>query len=315
MPTNWTLHSKPPHDFFLCLDVSEYFDHEHHPDDIFENGFTRPVTIGDRDVLITSFFNGDPESPVFSIHCPESLSKGEISEANKTLARVLGTDLDVRPLYEQAANDPVLGPKLTEFYGLKRLSRANIFEDSVSRIIQTQIKHKPTARKMVYGVREGYSRLLTHQGKAVAAWPRPADLAGADPAAMKKYGLSLRKGEYLVGLAEKFVSGEVEMGKLEEAAPQEFYDAMTSIRGMGPTTAQDLMLSRNRTDACFPGNRSGNQERGLRRWIIYSYGGDPDKTTEEEFQGMIESWKGYEACAIEFLYMHYIVNERKRKHG
>ncbi len=312
MPTNWTLESIPPHDFFLCLDVNEYFDHEHDPNDIFENGFTRPVPVGDQDVLVTVFFNGDPEAPSFSIHCPDSLTKEEIIEVNKSLTRILGTNLDLRPLYEQAANDPVLGPKLMEFYGLKRMSRANIFEDSVNRIIQTQIKHKPTARKMVYGVREAYSRILTHQGKSIPTWPRPADLVGANPVAMKKYGLSLRKGEYLVGLADKFVSGELNMSNLETVSPQDFYDAMTSVRGVGPTTAQDLMLSRNRTDASFPSNKNSDQERGLRRWIIYSYGGDPDNISEEEFQEMIQNWKGYEACAIEFLYMNYIVSERKR---
>jgi len=312
MPTNWTLESTPPHDFFLCLDVNEYFDYEHDPNDIFENGFTRPVAVGDQDVLVTVFFNGDPEAPAFSANCHESLTKEEIAEANKSLARILGTELDLRPLYEQASDDPVLGPKLMEFYGLKRMTRANIFEDSVNRIIQTQIKHKPTAKKMVYGVREAYSRMLTHQGKTIPTWPRPADLVGADPVSMKKYGLSLRKGEYLVGLAEKFISGGVDMDALEQAAPQEFYDTMTSIRGVGPTTAQDLMLSRNRTDAIFPSHKNGNQERGLRRWIIYSYGGDPDTISEADFQEMIKNWKGYEACAIEFLYMNYIVSERKR---
>ncbi len=312
MSTNWTLESIPPHDFFLCLDVNEYFDYEHDPNDIFENGFTRSVPVGDQDVLVTVFFNGDPESPAFSVQCPDSLTKDEMEEANKSLARILGTNLDLRPLYDQAAKDPVLGPNLMEFYGLKRMSRANIFEDSVNRIIQTQIKHKPTARKMVFGVREAYSRILTHQGKSIPTWPRPSDIVGADPVAMKKHGLSLRKGEYLVGLADKFVSGGLNMAKLEDAAPLEFYDTMTSIRGVGPTTAQDLMLSRNRTDASFPSNKNGGKEHGLRRWIIYSYGGDPNNISEEDFQDMIKNWKGYEASAIEFLYMHYIVSERKR---
>ncbi len=313
MPKTWKLKSIPPHDFFICLDVGEYFDHEHNPDEIFKKGFTRPLPVGDQDYLVTIHFNGDTENPEFTIQCNDNLTDHEISLANQSLSRILGTNLDLRPLYEQAENDPVLGSLLQEFYGLKRISRANIFEDSVNRIIQTQIKHKPTARKMVYGIREAYGKLLVGNGKSIAAWPRPINLISGDPVNMKKYGLSLRKGEYLVGLANEFVSGVIGMEELEQMPGYQFYETMTSVRGIGPTTAQDLMLYRNRPDAVFPSNKQKGQEMSLRRWIIYSYGGDPVQTTEEEFLEMIKNWKGFEACALEFLFVNYVMNEKKKQ--
>ncbi len=134
--SNWILKSVPPHDWFLCLDIAQYFDHEHDPETIFEEGYRRPIPVGNRDVIITSFFNGDAENPEFHIECNESLSKDEIEESNQSLSRILGTNLNIRPLYDQAAEDPVLGPKLNEFYGLKRMARANLFEDMLNRIIR-----------------------------------------------------------------------------------------------------------------------------------------------------------------------------------
>ena len=115
--SDWTLKSIPPHDWFICLDVNSYFDHEHNPEKIFEEGFTRPLPLGKRDIVVTVFFNGDPEKPEFQISSPEDLTKAEISQANDRLARIFGTNIDLRPFYDQAANDPVLGPKLSEFYG------------------------------------------------------------------------------------------------------------------------------------------------------------------------------------------------------
>ena len=112
--SSWTLKSIPPHDWFLCLDIQSYFDHEHDPEKMFEEGFTRPVPVGDRDVVLTVFFNGDPESPEFHIESAESLEKDEIEIANKHLAKILGTEMDLRPLYDKAEGDPVLGDKLTE---------------------------------------------------------------------------------------------------------------------------------------------------------------------------------------------------------
>jgi DNA-3-methyladenine glycosylase II len=314
MPTNWTLRSVPPHDFFLCLDVAQYFDYEHDPEDIFEKGFVRPVPVGDRDILCTLYFNGDPDNPEFRVTCPESLSLNESDEADRVLRRILGADMDLRPLYEQAADDRVLGNKMTELYGLKRLSRANFFEDALNRIIIAQIRHRPTAKKMVYGVREAYGVRLDHENGSISAWPRPHRLMPADPVSLKRHGLSLRKGEYITGLAGEVMSGRINIKQMELLPPREFYELACTIRGIGPTTAQDLMMFRNRTDAVFPSEMDKGSEKGVRRWIIHSYGGDPDYTTEQEFLDMISAWKGFESGALEFLFVDWVLSE-KRKSG
>jgi 3-methyladenine DNA glycosylase/8-oxoguanine DNA glycosylase len=312
--SSWTLKSIPPHDWFICLDIDPYFDHEHDPETIFEDGFTRPIPLDERDIIATIFFNGDPENPEFHIETPEDLSKEEISQANNTLARILGTNLDLRPLYEKAQNDPVLGPKLSEYYGLKRMARGTLLEDIIYRIVQMQLSHKPTAKKMAFKMREAYGTHLTHVGKTLPAWPRPWQLAKADPAQIRKMGPTLRKGEYLVGLAQDILAGEVDMKWLdEEASPQAFYDKISNVRGIGPTSAQDLMLFRERTDAVFPSNQTKGEEKGLRKWIIMSYGGDPTDTPEEQFLDMISNWKGYEAAAIEFLFVNYMIGRKKNK--
>ncbi len=337
----WNIPSLPPHDFFLCLDVDSYFDYEHDPEQIFERGFTRPVPLRKRDILATIFFNGDAEAPEFSVRAHESLSGSEQAEVDAVLRRILGVDLDLAPFYEQAADDPVLSPMFPELYGLKRLSRANFFEDAVNRIIQTQIKHKPTARKMVYEVRSAFGTRLESDGGMVPAWPRPERLLTGDPVAMKRHGLSLRKGEYLVGLAEELLHGrfaqslerstgtqdvheggfetsvEPDSGRalqsIESMPPRELYELLVSVRGIGPTTAQDLILFRNRTDGWFASHVERGREKAVRRWIILSYGGDPDHTSEEDFQEMIRCWKGYEAVALEFLYVHWVLSEKRQQ--
>lgn len=311
--SSWTLKSIPPHDWFICLDVESYFDHEHEPEKIFEEGFTRPVPIGDTDAILTIFFNGDPENPEFHIESDESLSKEEIAIANKHLAKILGTDMDIRPLYDQAENDPVLGRKLMELYGLKRMTRATLFEDILYRIVQMQMNHKPTAKKMMFQIREAYGSALMHGKKNLPAWPRPHQLMKADPANIRKLGPTLRKGQYLVGLANDIVAGNVDMDYLMECDPQEFYDRITNIKGIGPTSGQDLMMMRGRTDAVFPSNKKGGEEKGLRRWIIRSYGEDPHNTSEERFQELIQNWKGYEAAALEFIYVNYVLKEKEKQ--
>ena len=314
--SSWTLKSIPPHDWFICLDIDPYFDHEHNPEKLFEEGFTRPLPLNERDIVVTVFFNGDVEQPDFHIETTEELSKEEIKQANRVLARIFGTNIDLRPFYDQAEYDPVLSPLLSEFYGLKRMSRATLMEDVMNRIIQMRLSHKPTAKKMAFKVREAYGTHLIHNGKTLPAWPRPFQLAKADPAQIRKMGPTLRKGEFLVGLAQDILAGEIDMDYLDkDAEPAEFYETISNVRGIGPTSAQDLMLFRERTDAVFPSNKQKGEEKGLRKWIIKSYGGDPNNTNEKEFSDMIQNWKGYEAAAIEFLFVNWIISYKKKNSG
>jgi DNA-3-methyladenine glycosylase II len=311
--TSWSLKSEPPHDWFICLDIDPYFDHEHHPEEIIDHGFTKPIPLAQKDILVTTFFNGDTEKPEFHFECPESLTDQEIKEANEVLTRIFGLNLDLRPFYEQAGKDPVLGPLLMEYYGMKRMSRATLFDDIVNRIIQMRLSHKPTAKKMVFKVRERYGAHLVHQGQSIPAWPRPYQLTKADPAQIRKLGPTLRKGEYITGLAQDILSGNIDLNWLDiEADPLSFYDTISNVRGVGPTSAQDLMLFRPRTDAVFPAHKIKGQEKGLRRWIIMSYGGNPDQTSENQFKEMIENWKGFEAAAIEFLFVNWIITRKEK---
>lgn len=311
--SSWTLKSTPPHDWFLCLDAEEYFDHEHDVERIFEEGFTRPVPLHDRDVIVTTYFNGDVEQPEFHCESAESLDRDEIDQANGSLSRIFGTDLDLRPLYDRAGDDPVLGPMLNNLYGLKRMARANLFEDAVNRIIEMRLSHKPTAKRMVFDVREKYGTTLVHQGANIPAWPRPYQLVKADPMSIRKLGPTRRKGEFIIGLAGEILAGNINPEELEQAEPMTFYDKIKEVRGIGPTSAQQLMLFRNRTDAVFPSNKTSGEEKGLRRWIIMSYGGDPDTISEEEFQQMIANWNGYEASALEFMFLNWVLGEKEKK--
>jgi len=311
--SSWTLKSIPPHDWFLCLDIDQYFDYEHEPEKVFEEGFRRPIPVGDRDVMVTSFFNGDPENPEFHFESPDALDKDEIEEANKSLSRIFGTNQDLRPLYDQADDDPVLGPLLTEYYGFKRMAHANLFEDTINRIIQMRLSHKPTAKKMVYKVRKNYGSLVTAMGESLPAWPRPHQLIKADPMSIRKLGPTKRKGEFIIGFAEDLLSGERDLQHLETCQPEVFYNTISKVRGIGPTSAQQLMLFRNRPDAVFPSNKKKGKEKGHRRWIILNYGGDPDNTSEEEFQEMIGNWEGYEAAGLEFLFVDWVLSEKEKQ--
>ncbi len=308
--------ARAPHDFYLTFDVVDYFDAEHDDfESIFETGLVRPLTLADRDVLSVIHFNGDPESPEFDVSFPGyELSEDELSEAEAQVRRIVGADLDLGALMEQAGDDPLLGPLMTEHYGFRRVARANLWEDAFDDIIRTRISHRPTAKRMAQDVRKAYGTHFEFNGKDYYAYPRPSAILGADPEQWRDdWGISRRKAQYVTGLAQEIVDGVTKLEDLEALDPDAFYERIQQVKGIGPSTAQELMLKRGRPDASFPSNEKKGQEKGLRRWIMYSYGLDPDSTSEKQFQSITKAWRGYEALAISFLYINYVMNEKAKK--
>ncbi|MGK7370578.1 MAG: hypothetical protein ACNS64_10210, partial [Candidatus Halalkalibacterium sp. M3_1C_030] len=60
-------------------------------------------------------------------------------------------------------------------------------------------------------------------------------------------------------------------------------------------------------------NKTKGEEKGLRKWIIMSYGEDPDTISEDDFQKLISNWEGYEAAAIEFMFVNWVLSEKEKK--
>jgi len=300
------IRSRAPHDFGLALDVEDYFEFEYDPMEVFRHGYAKPLRLSERDVLAVVSWSESIDEPVFGVEFPDhELTEAEREEASAMLRRVVGADIDLGAFYECVADDPVLGPLVDEHYGFKRMSAADFYEDAIRSIVGTRISHDPTKKRMVRDVRENWGAAFTYRDTTYFGYPRPEVLEEADPEDFREYGISKRKGEYIVGLAAEVASGELDPEAMENASPEDFYERALDIRGIGPWTAQSLMLRRNRSDACFPSHRSGGEEKGIRRWLLMAYEMDPDETSEEEWQDLRSRWKGFEALVSQYLYFDW----------
>ena len=71
----------------------------------------------------------------------------------------------------------------------------------------------------------------TEQG--IYPFPTPAQVADCDITFLRQAGLSGRKAEYIKGLAEKFVTGELSAKMLIEASYEEVFEKLIAVRGLG----------------------------------------------------------------------------------
>ena len=311
------LASKATHDFTLTLDVEDYFEKEYDAEEIMEGGFARPLRLEERDVLVVGRFNEDPEEPGFELSLPEQDSADEDEERQILAAfgRVIGSNLDYDAFAAKVADDPVVGPKASRHHGFKRLSRADFYEDAIRLVIRTRIAHEKTKKKMVAAVREAYGTAFEWRGRTYYAYPRPEVLAGVEPEDLKSHGLSLRKGEYITGLARLVRDGELDLDEMESADPQTFVDTAVGIRGIGPSSAQFLMLRRNRSDALFMNRDDPGASGSLLRWFLPHYDVDPKEATSEQVDEVLERWEGFEAMVSHVFYYDHVIAELEKAHA
>lgn len=84
--------------------------------------------------------------------------------------------------------------------------------------------------------------------------PTPAQVAACEVTFLRQAGLSGRKAEYIKGLAEKFVGGELNAEMLIRAGDEEVLEKLTAVRGLGKWSVEMF--------ACF----------GLKRMDVFSTG-------------------------------------------
>lgn len=139
--------------------------------------------------------------------------------------------------------DPVLA-NVIERVGPCRLERrgdGTHFDHLVRAIVYQQLSGKAAATI--------YSRVLALFG---GRRPTPAEMAKARVPSLRAAGLSTRKVEYIQELARRTASGDIPMARLHRMTDGEIMETLTSIRGIGPWTAQMVMLFRLGRPDIFP---------------------------------------------------------------
>lgn len=145
----------------------------------------------------------------------------------------------------------------------------------------------------VRATRSIVSRLEDHFGGRL---PTAAELLAADFQVLRASGFSVRKGETLRALAQRFVDGRLSDEALSRMTDDEVEAALTEVPGIGSWTAHGfLLVALDRPDVFLSGDLA------LRRAIERLYGFD-HLPTEEEMVHLAERWRPYRSLAVSYLF-------------
>ena len=309
---------KGTYDFYTTFDLPEYFDQEYDPEEIMEGGYARPLRLKARDVLVVAQFVEEEEGSYFELTLPDQAAPSGAEEAEilGKMSRIVGAQIDADAFVKAMAHDPVIGPMAKKHLGFRRLSLADFYEDAIRLIVRTRISHGPTKQKMVRAIREHWGTRWQWRGREYWGYPRPQVLAKVEPAELREHSLSTRKAEYIIGLAKLVSQGELDLGALEQMSPADFFQRVTQIRGIGPSSAQSLVMRRDRPDAVFPpkkGEPLGSN--GMLKWMLPAYGLDPERCTDKEVERILASWRGWEAMVAHTYYYDWTMGQLEKSMG
>jgi DNA-3-methyladenine glycosylase II len=126
--------------------------------------------------------------------------------------------------------------------------------------------------------------------------PTPVELLAVEPMLLRAAGLSWRKIETLRELAARLTDGRLDEAALALLPDDDFISALTAISGIGPWTAQGVLLvALQREDVVLPGDLA------LRKAIRNAYELD-HLPSESEVLAMAEKWRPFRSLATSYLF-------------
>jgi DNA-3-methyladenine glycosylase II len=208
----------------------------------------------------------------------------------------LDLDTELEPFYAMASTDPLLKEPAERFYGLRNIGIPDLFEAISWGIIGQQINltYAYTLKRRLV---ERFGRTIASEGETYYAFPTPETIAALTPDDLGVLRMSVKKCEYLVGVAALIAEGKLTRERLEEAGGlKEAERMLTAIRGIGPWTANYVLMRCLRMPSAFP-----IDDVGLHNAIRFATGTE-QKPAKSEILKLSAGWKGWESYATIYLW-------------
>lgn len=251
------------------------------------DGCYRRTVVVDGDAGVIELLRGGPDHLVLRAHLPHW--QGLIHHVRRA-RRIFGLDADAAAAERGLASDPIVGPLVGEWPGMRAPGTWDPFETGVRAIVGQQVS--------VAGAGTVTARIVARHGTPVPglqalglthAFPSPATLSHADLGGL---GLTSARAAAIGAFARAVAGGEVILDRAEGL--DRLSDSLSAIAGLGPWTANYIALRLGEPDA-FPAS-----DLGVRRGLAAA-GERPLATREAE--ALAERWRPWRAHATTLLWL------------
>ena len=150
---------------------------------------------------------------------------------------------------------------------------------------------------------------------ASAIWARMRDqdqssapiIASKQPDDLMPFGLSRRKAEYLIGIADEIQSGRLDLASFAKMSGEDVQKRLVEIRGIGAWTADNFRLFALGDMDAWPANDIALQE-GMKRLKSLD-----ERPNGKMLETLGEAWRPYRGAGALMLWHIYGILVRKAK--
>ncbi|MGE7941787.1 DNA glycosylase [Lysinibacillus xylanilyticus] len=212
---------------------------------------TKVIAIGEiRSLVQVSVINNE-QMVVQFLNESRPSEKWKREEIVKYIHEWFDLDNDLTPFYEMAKADPLLNMPAQKFYGLRVIGIPDLFEALCWGVLGQQI-NLAFAYSLKKQFVEGFGDSIKWNGKKYWVFPTYERIAQLTPADLADIKMTVKKSEYIIGIARLMASGELSREKLMNMNFKDAEKNLIKIRGIGPWTANYVLLRCLRFQTAFP---------------------------------------------------------------
>jgi len=259
-----------------------------------DNVFLRAVRVEGRWRGYEISWTGGPDDVRLHVKVPDARSARVLDAALAEARHICGVDLDVASFYRGAAADPVLAGLIRRHYGLRPTLSPQPFEMLVGAICAQQVNLAFAFTVRARLVRR-FGTAIRVNGDSVYAFPEPGVVARARVDELRHMQLTTRKAEYIVDLAKRVASGELDLGSLGRRSNEDVIENLITVRGLGRWTAEwFLARGLGRGDVCPAGDLA------VRKAFAHFYNRGRE-CSESAIRRRAARWGAHQNLAVHYL--------------
>lgn len=208
----------------------------------------------------------------------------------------LDLDTDIRPFYTMAETDPVLRQLTHRYVGLRVAGIPDLFETLCWAVIGQQITLS-FAYKLKRSFVESFGKPIGHQGNTYWLFPAAEKIADLDPEQLTARQFSRQKASYIIEIARQIADGRLtKQGLLQLPERDSAADRLLSIKGVGPWTAQYVLMRCLHDTSAFPIEDAGLHQAVRRLWNM------DRKPTLQELRDRFAPWLPWRAYVTFYMW-------------
>ncbi|MFL1997257.1 DNA-3-methyladenine glycosylase [Lysinibacillus irui] len=256
---------------------------------------TKVIAIGEIRSLVQINVMNNKQMNVHFLNDSRPIEKWKREEIVKYIYDWFDLNNDLTPFFEMAKTDPLLKMPAQKFYGLRVIGIPDLFEALCWGVLGQQI-NLSFAYSLKRQFVEKYGDSVEWNGKKYWVFPSYEQIAQLTPTDLADIKMTVKKSEYIIGIAKLMADGALSREQLMNMSFKDAEKSLLKIRGIGPWTANYVLMRCLRFQTAFPIDDVGliNSIKLIRNM--------DRKPTKDEIVELSCPWKNWESYATFYLW-------------